>query len=414
MLASADESTTSSQTQPALQCLVISKKNEHNNLPDLFLTFDAGIARHNPHSFRRLPGITIEALPDCHADLNVSVDTPYSTKSPRCQVMQRFMQRYGLVGLQQWAKLPHRFLFTITISGDLLRIWAMTTTGALVTEAIRYRKDASVIWRFLQVMRGGRHCLGWEVGPGMLFRSIYIEKNTEWLRTAIAEAYMMAVALSYPSIPEWMRGWLQQASTGDLLVFEKPNCSYDGQDAQRRENTYLVLSCPLYTGTGVFSRATKCYLALPLHLATSTRVVINDLCILKTSWQHVSRGSELEYFKLAIERNEGQPIKHLAIPIAGGYISSSLQVDACFICAQDDEIYAVPYFPSETDHIEDSPILRDCYGANKNIRGGKELRWILFQEVGAGLNNFGSTRELLQVFYDTIEGKICHLLLMRS
>jgi len=318
------------------------------------------------------------------------------------------LQMYNQV-CAHWAELPYRFMWTITIAGDIMRFWRWSTTGVLVTEAIHYLDDATPVYQFLQAIGKGSHSrMGLDVGQGMTFRALHpgLEDVKSKVATII-KCYRNAVRQTDSNAR-----WAMKAEKSAVWCFERysmvpfqkgvlepPPQILSGEaghasqqdDTQAGPHPLYVVSHPIWRGKGIYSRGTRCYLVVyKSTLEGKEDFTMDDVHMLKLSWQFASRSREYETFSYVQDKLQG-PTPHLASMIAGGYIEGATQHDGCFFEATE----PTGEFPE--------PVSGTSAQGNEQAQG-RELQWILFKQVGERLSGFGSVKEFLQVIYDAIVG----------
>ena len=309
-----------------------------------------------------------------------------------------------------WAELPYRYMWTITIAGDIMRFWRWSTTGVLVTEAIHYLDDATPVYQLLQAIgKGPCSRMGLDIGQGMTFRALHPGlKDVESKIATIIKCYSEAASQTDSNVR-----WTRKAEKSSVWCFEscsmvpfqegilEPHPQTLAREAGRisqQDNTTMgphvlyVVSHPIWRGKGIYSRGTRCYLVVyKSTLEEKEDFTMDDVHMLKISWQFASRSREYETFSYAQDQHHG-PIPHLASMVAGGYIEGATQHDG--------------YFIEVTRRVGEAPEpdLGPSAQGNEQARG-RELQWILFKQVGEKLSGFGSVKEFLQVIYDAIVGE---------
>jgi len=126
--------------------------------PDLFLSFDLDehLEEYSPDDFFSHVTVPIEFKSETAVDpsLKVTEITEHSTRmngksQSLCKgARELLLQTYSHLRAH-WNELPYRYMWTITIPGDIMRFWRWSTTGVSVTEAIRYFDDATPVYQFL-------------------------------------------------------------------------------------------------------------------------------------------------------------------------------------------------------------------------------------------------------------------------
>lgn len=276
-------------------------------------------------------GISVEVKNENNYDLGLLSSTKDSQKFISSDRRKELLaQLFGYVEIAQWTALPCRFLWSITVTGTILRIWRWSSTGVVVTDPIKYQDDCTIVWQFLQAVgRGSYSSLGLDVGKGMTFSPI-VEHQEDRLRE-LATCYSDA-AFRFASKKDWLlraaKGTMWRLDIGsadyvddDLLKEDrvKPSSgatpandeSKLGSDKESTNdesepggvdkgsasdesepegpekesfNEYLVLSEPIHQAIGLMSRGTRCYLAIPEKIFFSTKNISTEhLRMLKLS-----------------------------------------------------------------------------------------------------------------------------------
>lgn len=372
--------------------------------PDLCLTFEDP-STYRPDMFYSTPAINIEFKGDPSADCDFTAVTDPHTdpESERGLQTQRQLgsvarkllsQAFGYF-VSQWFERPYRFMWSITIAGERLRIWRWSATDVLVTEVIDYIQDATPVYRFLSAIGNGPYShLGVDIGPDMTFGMagrIEMRKLSH-----ILKCYELAIPPS-----ETNKEWIKKALRSSVWTFKHSstvitaqpkndpppqllsnNAAVTTTKATSTETHLFVISHPIWRGKGVYSRNTRCYLAVKQStFEKNMRFTIADLHMLKISWQFPSRTSECTFFG-HIQAQDVEKSKYLATMLAGSTIQTTRQDEASLL-------------PPASDLPHN--INRDC----------RQLHWILFEQVGGRISGFRGVKELLQVVRDAIEGKSC-------
>ncbi|PVF99446.1 hypothetical protein CPB86DRAFT_683596, partial [Serendipita vermifera] len=136
-----------------------------------------------------------------------------------------------------------------------LRIWRFSPIGAQVTDRINYLQDTSHLVRFLHaVSRRGKEGMGLNIGPQRMFQEV--PQSTRDVissrMNSIAEVYAAAA-----NDDRWLRNY-QTREKGFWSFRIGP------KDERSKEcpQSVIVFRCPMYRAMGIFSRATRCYLAV--------------------------------------------------------------------------------------------------------------------------------------------------------
>jgi Fungal protein kinase len=306
--------------------------------PDLCLTFDT-LDNYSPDKFFSGAVVAIEVKSDVNADPGfIARDAPGTLRSkqgrraqaPTNAAAELLLQAFNYVS-SQWAELPYRFLWSITIARDVLRIWRWSASGVMVTEAIDYIKDATPVYQFLQAIGKGPYSrLGLDIGLGRAFRGV--ERKMGAQVKQIVDCYLEATTKTELQV-KWSTRALQsaiwrfeQASSIPVStkVVEGSNLTETDQSPENEDFTtdispLYVLSHPIWRGRGVYSRGTRCYLAVSQStLDKQEEITVEDLRMLKTSWQTAGDSQESVFFSCVQAAHE-ERVPHLATMLAAVY-----------------------------------------------------------------------------------------------
>lgn len=126
----------------------------------------------------RVPGIAVNVSSRASADLMLA--SKPATPHPPGFYSKGYVPQEVLYHVRKrWSILPHRFVWSITIAGHLLRIWRWSSTGCMVTEAILYEEDVTFVYIFLRAIAWEPYSrLGVDIGPGKTFSSS-VEKTED-------------------------------------------------------------------------------------------------------------------------------------------------------------------------------------------------------------------------------------------
>jgi hypothetical protein len=409
-------------------------------------------------------GISVEVKTENNHDLGLLSSTKDSQKFLSSDRRKELLaQLFGYVEIAQWTALPYRFLWSITITGTILRISRWSSTGVVVTDPINYQADCTVVWQFLHAVGSGPYSsLGLDVGKGMTFSPIleYQEDRLKELATCYSDAAFRLAS---------KKDWVLQAAKGTMWRLEIGSAAYEddyllredrakpstrvtpandkskpegsdkdsvydefkpeGSDKESANdeskpegsekesvNTYLVLSSPIHQSIGLMSRGTRCYLAIPEKIFFSAdKICTQHLRMLKLSWQYISRHPEIHFPKEATERHEGH-IPHLARVIAGGSCERTLQLRGRFVQGAERngiDLREISPLPDRDSAISSDSTELTIDGLRRRILQSpsddpnhrlRELQWTLFRDVGGNLANHTNMRELLNVFIGALKG----------
>jgi hypothetical protein len=350
--------------------------------------------------------------------------------------------RYVILG--QFSSLPYRHVLHITITGFLLRIWKFSPTGCRVTTAINYIDDPEPIIRFLMALkRSPVAAIGSDIDVGGIFQ---VPPPVVTGKCKIT-ARLKSIAKLYK----------EQSGDENWRVMRKPWNYWlfvptkDGKDQYKPiegkstyEKTLCVFSYPIYFTCSMTSRATRCYLAVEraLLLATNFEEIgslerLKCMHIIKTAWQNPERLSEIEFHSLLMKRQAAENFTdktYVATVLAGGTILGTKHtrgLTSPSILSPAPRVEPLqqrkstrdkrkgrqkPTNDSKSEEVtteiepEDAPIgdgaLEKLCGNEAIERSNeiRELRWVVFEEVGGKLGGCANVGELLQAFIHSING----------
>jgi hypothetical protein len=373
--------------------------------------------------------------------------------------------RYSILG--QFAMHPHRYVFHITVTGELLRIWKFCPTGCQVTTAIEYTKDARPFVKFLMAIKRCSYSgIGLDMGEGAMFQDApneSLEKVTSRMSN-IRRLYNQEAYRENPKRHDWLTNdeeftcWVFDPSVRSTREFQP--ATVDGQKVGKFSERVVVFSTPLYRSLSLTSRGTRCYLGVEesfllgeeFENATSLEK-LRKMHTLKTAWHHIERTSEAEFHQKIVERRKEDNLieeTRLATALAGGTVIGStnrkgatmpvtlqLVTNNRSIGAVHDRLPESVTSPEE--HDSDIPDKVTRVGVSIIMHGEKlkadtgsvtrekqrevseekqpsdvdeddpmgetkVLNWVLFKEVGGRLEEFYNVHELVNVILDSTKG----------
>ena len=136
--------------------------------PDLALSFDSKRGKHDVFLH---PAVYVEVKAD------EAFDIPFEPTGDLVKgrtlgslPKQLLLQVLKYVHLGQVPELPWDYIYFITITGPIARIWKFTHTGCTITMPIQYLDSPDDLIRFTRALaRNGRQGMGLSVGPNRLF-----------------------------------------------------------------------------------------------------------------------------------------------------------------------------------------------------------------------------------------------------
>jgi hypothetical protein len=347
--------------------------------PDLCLTFDSVEGEKLMPCDK--PSVLIEVKLDPNTDILLNSKGKGNTISKERKKLMR--QLFGYVAYGQWPSLPYRFSWTISISGNTLRLWRWSASGVIVTEPVYFLVDPTPIVQFVQLLASGPYSrLGIDIGHGMTFSSI----STQGLGAAI-KTYLEAVPENVAK-----SRWAEKAMNAQVLVLNP---------VQSDCGSILVISQPISSTCGILCRGTRCYLAVfEADAKNGDKIGSEDIHILKTSWQDSTKTPEHIFFERANARNNGA-IPHLATVLCAAEVPSTRQQLGLFqdrsgTTLPNDEMLQGNYRRVNVNQLTDSPQVVTSHP--------RTLQWILFKEMGCRLHGFRTVKQMVQALYDAISG----------
>ncbi|CAG7850496.1 SubName: Full=Uncharacterized protein {ECO:0000313/EMBL:CCA76719.1} [Serendipita indica DSM 11827] len=214
-----------------------------------------------------------------------------------------------------------------------MRIWKFTPTGCIVTTPIDYLDSPGDLVRFARApASSGPRGTGLSVGEGRLF--------TEYQDAGQYDDALEHVSKVYAD-PADNQHWLDRKGPAGyfILKFGKgdlvdPDQLDEGGKSKATE--YVIFKKTLHHVASMFSRGTKCYLAIakpdiesPGFALHSPQEIIPRLRLLKTSWQHVARTPEAQFFREYNKRHRhttGERPCGIAALLASGTVTTQNEI----------------------------------------------------------------------------------------
>ena len=395
--------------------------NPTKRSPDLCLSFDDPTTK----TLWATAAVNIEIKPEIYADCGFTAGNSFLTgakdeppnKLSKLQ-LGLLLQAFRYV-TSQWPKRPYRWIWSITIAHSLLRIWRWSATGVLVTEAIHYLDDATPLYQFLQVIgRGPYSRLGLDIGHNMTFNfvsagggdnppttsmddvagAIQAESQTSLISSADSTGSIVGAvegqSQDFPaedirirmkqviecyqnSLHRKDEQWAARAKESEIWSFtHRPVASIQPQVEQGKTNLYVVAH-PIWCGQGIYSRGTRCYLAVyRSDLLEIDNVSIVNLHMFKTSWRISTRTPEHIFFA-HFQANRQETDTHMAYMVSGGTVEGTLQIKGRF------------------SPLDDST----------RVEEGRQLDWVVLKQIGEHISQSRSVHELLQIVQDAMKGE---------
>ncbi|KAG8784836.1 hypothetical protein FRC16_002099, partial [Serendipita sp. 398] len=278
-------------------------------------------------SLFRHPGVLIEVKRTPSANFPWQHDEKDSLSAALNKDARELLdQLHRYVAYAQYAALPYRHIYCITVTAQWMRFWKWTASGVRVSDAFEYQTKVKVVARFVQALQlGDDEGLGLNVGENMLFRRF--PRPIGWSESDESERVEVLSELYVDYMqPVWDK-WPEAANNAGVYLL--PSKKIDGSTTPLKE--YVVLQYPIYSTIGIFGRGTRCYLAIErTTFEDEDFVTMGDDNLLplirtfKTSWQFMSRSREDTFYSAAGK------VEHLASLIGGGVEGLSQQSGGIF------------------------------------------------------------------------------------
>ncbi|KAG8816727.1 hypothetical protein FRC17_000210 [Serendipita sp. 399] len=305
------------------------------------------------------PGVAIEVERSEESNPPWTSNGPEARRMPLSKPQFALLERmHRLIAHTQHLAHPYRYIYCITITGKMMRLWKWSASGIRVSDPFPYMEDIVPLCRFINALQeGGDTKLGSNVGDELLFQP-YPTDQAKLRRWAKECAEVIA--------PE-RDDWLDVA--GRLGAWRFAGL---GPNVGR----YIILQCPLRATIEILGRGTRYYITMLESDFRSSTFADGESThkkwrILKTSWQPV--GSVDEGVLLAAAKTN--PKHDLLATVVGGGVQPSPNKDA------------------------PGGFVGDSKGS-----GCRELRWIMLKNVGRRLTTFSNVREFLGAMKDCING----------
>ncbi|KAG8850885.1 hypothetical protein FRB91_008716 [Serendipita sp. 411] len=335
-------------------------------------------------SLFRYPGVLIEVKRTPSANFPWQHDEKDSLSAALNKDARELLdQLHRYVAYAQYAALPYRHIYCITVTAQWMRFWKWTASGVRVSDAFEYQTKVKVVARFVQALQlGDDEGLGLNVGENMLFRRF--PRPIGWSESDESERVEVLSELYVDYMqPVWDK-WPEAANNAGVYLL--PSKKIDGSTTPLKE--YVVLQYPIYSTLGIFGRGTRCYLAIerttfehPDFVTMGDDYLLPFLRTFKTSWQFMSRSREDTFYTAAGK------VEHLASLIGGGVEGLSQQSGGIFASQTKSGLDDLDRFSGPTGKTprEESHFY---------IR---ELRWVMLGEVGRRITTLSSSGELIRV-----------------
>ncbi|KAG9053052.1 hypothetical protein FS842_008757 [Serendipita sp. 407] len=192
----------------------------------------------------------------------------------------------------------------------------------------------------------------------------------------------------------------------------------------------VIFRNPIHHATSLFSRGTRCYLAInrdfidshkPSKDKPTNETVIQAMRMVKTAWQYDARHHEGDFFRLYRERNKGTIPCGVPTLLASGRGVSQQAIKVDYGTPEEKEEERVPteevgeiepyhgldHLVANLNEILHYPPTVTPY-SNKEVStqgasGDRTFHWLLFKEVGAKLENARGSKEFLRVLMDVLD-----------
>ncbi|CAG7850362.1 SubName: Full=Uncharacterized protein {ECO:0000313/EMBL:CCA69180.1} [Serendipita indica DSM 11827] len=184
------------------------------------------------------------------------------------------------------------------MTGSVARIWKFTPTGCTVTSTIRYLERPDDLLRFVHALAlNGRRGLGLCVGSDRLFRDVgftgtdSVANDYEVDLTKKLEK-IARIYVQYSNNKQWAE---RQRLTSVWVLNVTSNSRFrtegvDNPPPGPQGDDLLVLQHPITRRVSMFSRATRCYLAIAKKDLDDQKleelteeVILDKIRLLKTS-----------------------------------------------------------------------------------------------------------------------------------
>ncbi|KAG8816241.1 hypothetical protein FRC18_001112 [Serendipita sp. 400] len=366
--------------------------------PDLYLTFheeeiDKLFAKKDDkkmslnswkESLFQYPGLLIEVKRSASANFpwKVADKTTYDT-ALTADAKDLLEQIHRYVAYAQYPAFPYRFIYCITVTGQYMRFWKWSATGARVSDSIKYTEHSKPVVDFLRALHlGGDHAIGVNVDKGLLFEPYdhqgIPDKDFEGRVAKMVKEYNDKVQ------PAW-KDWSAAAQRSDMWKLG----SLSGL-----KDEYLVLQYPIYATIGIFGRGTRCYLAIKQKDFKDGKLDFRAFRTFKASWQFIDRSREDVFYAAA---NDNGAVANLASIIGGSALPGSQQSAALFVDQFGGDPTKLPLSTPPTGTTtphDDSHFYQ------------RELRWLLIQQVGRHLTTAESSGEIVQCLRQCLAGAL--------
>ncbi|KAG8825507.1 hypothetical protein FRC18_010259 [Serendipita sp. 400] len=164
--------------------------------PDLALTFNRDTLKH-PQKLFHHPAVFVEVKSSSAFDpsfLPTRQENKLFKTTPTKNQQHLLFQILSYVVITQYPMLPWEYVYLITVTGPVARIWKFSPVGCQVTTQIRYTTDPIDLIRFLHfIARDGSRAMGLSVGNDAIFQDYDPDDDAEKeLLETVANVYSVS------------------------------------------------------------------------------------------------------------------------------------------------------------------------------------------------------------------------------
>ncbi|KAG8844360.1 hypothetical protein FRB91_002672, partial [Serendipita sp. 411] len=378
------------QTYTKMNPIAVEQGFDVRIAPDLYLTFHEEeidklfVKKDNKkmslnswkESIFHYPGLFIEVKRSAGANFPWDVaDKATHDAALSTEAKDLLEQIHRYVAYAQYPAYPYRFIYCITVTGEYMRFWKWSATGARVSDSIKYVEHSKPVVDFLRAIHlGGNYAVGVNVGKGLLFEPYdhqgIPDKDFEGRVAQMVKEY------NDNAEPAW-KDWLVAAQSSGMW---KLGATLNLKDQ------YIVMQYPIYATIGIFGRGTRCYLAIKQQDFKDGKLNFKTFQTFKMSWQFIIRGREDDFYAVANTQDGAlKPIPNLATIIGSDILPNSQQSAAVFVEQVGGDPAKLPSgSPSgATTSHDDSHFYH------------RELRWLLLGTVGRRLTTAKTVGEIV-------------------
>ncbi|KAG8773935.1 hypothetical protein FRC15_001680, partial [Serendipita sp. 397] len=406
--------------------------------PDLALTFNRHTLKH-PQKLFHHPAVFVEVKSSSAFDpsfLPTRQENKLFKTRPTKNQQHLLFQILSYVIIAQYPMLPWEYVYLITVTGPVARIWKFSPVGCQVTTQIRYTTDPIDLIRFLHfIARGGSRAMGLSVGNEAIFQDYDPDDDAEKeLLETVENVYSVSSGdQKWDQEPKKLPGyWAMAIPSKDLFPPPPPTAdsTTQGTTGSAEPLRLVIFRNPIHHATSLFSRGTRCYLAInrdfidshkPSKDKPTNETVIQAMRMVKTAWQYDARHHEGDFFRLYRERNKGTIQCGIPTLLASGRGVSQQAIKVDYGTPEEKEEERVPteevgeiepyhgldHLVANLNEILHYPPTVTPY-SNKEVStqgasGDRTFHWLLFKEVGAKLENARGSKEFLRVLMDVLD-----------